>query len=282
MSGSLWLAWSADVTALVGIPLAAVLYARGIRALGDRRRFHNSWRPVAFYGGLAAVFVALVSPLDALAGELFLAHMGQHMLLIFFAVPAIHLSAPVLPFLRGVPRPMRRRVVIPFFKSRAVRFTLRNVSRPLIAWPLFAGMLAFWHFPFAYEAALGNELVHVVEHLAFALGAYLWWWNVVDPIPLRASLSYLARVPFVFITIVPSFVLGAFLTFAPEAWYTPYEATAPAYGFSALEDQQLGGLIMWIPGSFVIAATLLMTLRYAVRHEHAAQLARERSQEGET
>ncbi len=281
MSGSLWLAWNADVTALVGIPLAAVLYARGISALGDRRRFHNTWRPVAFYAGLAAVFVALVSPLDALAGELFLAHMAQHMLLIFVAAPAIQISAPVLPILRGVPRPVRRRVVIPFFKSRAVRSTLRNVFRPLIAWPLFVGMLAFWHFPFAYEAALGNELVHVVEHFAFALGAYLWWWNVVDPIPLRASLPYLARVPFVFITIVPSFVLGAFLTFAPEAWYTPYEATAPAYGFSALEDQQLGGLIMWIPGSFVIAATLLLTLRYAVRSEHAAQLARERSPEGE-
>ncbi len=278
MSGSLWLAWNADVTALIGIPLAAVLYARGLRSLGDRRRFHSSWlRPVSFYLGLFLVFIALVSPLDALSSELFLAHMGQHMLLMFFAVPALQLGAPVLPILRGVPRPVRRRFVIPIFKSRPVRGALKFFFRPLIAWPLFTGTLALWHFPFAYEAALGNEFIHVAEHLVFALGAYLWWWNVIDPTPLRASLSYLARIPFVFITVVPSFVLGAFLTFAPEAWYAPYAATAPAHGLSPLEDQQIGGLIMWIPGSFVIAATLLLTLAYAVRSEQQAQLAREQT-----
>ncbi len=279
MNGSLWLAWNADVAALVGIPLAAVLYARGLRSLGLRRRFHNGWRPVAFYMGLGGVFVALVSPLDALSGELFLAHMGQHMLLIFFAVPAVQLGAPVIPVLRGIPRPVRRRFIAPALKSKPVRAALKFLFRPLIAWPLFTGTLILWHFPFAYEAALRNDLIHTAEHIAFALGAYLWWWNVIDPTPLRASLSYLARVPFVFITVVPSFVLGAFLTFAPEAWYAPYAATAPAYGLSPLEDQQLGGLIMWIPGSFVIAATLLLTLAYAVRSEQLAQLARERAQE---
>ena len=279
MNGSLWLAWSADATALVGIPLAAVLYARGLRSLGDRRRFHATWRPAAFYAGLAAVFVALVSPLDALSSELFLAHMGQHMLLIYVAVPAIQLGAPVIPILRGVPRPVRRGFIAPALKSRPVRAALKFFFRPLIAWPLFTGTLVLWHFPFAYEAALRNEFIHTVEHLAFALGAYVWWWNVIDPTPLRASLSYLARVPFVFITIVPNFVLGAFLSFASEAWYAPYAATAPAYGFTHLEDQELGGLIMWVPGSFIIAATLLLTLRYAVRSEHAAQLAREREQE---
>ena len=98
---------------------------------------------------------------------------------------------------------------------------------------------------------------------------------MIDPAPLRASLSYLARVPFVFITIVPNFILGAFLTFAPNAWYPHYELTVPAYGITALEDQQIGGVIMWIPGSFIVAATLLLTLYYAVQHEEKVQLARE-------
>ena len=86
MNDSLWLAWSADPTALIGIPLAAILYARGLRSL-ERRRIHDMRRTASFYIGLIALFIALVSPLDALSDELFLAHMGQHMLLMFFAVP---------------------------------------------------------------------------------------------------------------------------------------------------------------------------------------------------
>ena len=278
MNDSLWLAWSADPTALVGIPLAAVLYARGLRSL-ERWRIHDKRRAASFYLGLVALFVALVSPLDALSDELFLAHMGQHMLLMFFAVPAIQIGAPVIPLMRGIPRPLRRRVAIPLFKSPLVRGALRNLFRPLIAWPIFIGVIIGWHVPAAYEAALRNEAVHLVEHLTFALGAYLWWWNVIDPAPLRASLSYLARVPFVFITIVPTFVLGAFLTFAPNAFYPSYELTAPAYGLTALEDQEIGGVIMWIPGSFVVAAALLLSLYYAVRYEQQQQLARERAED---
>ncbi len=277
MTGSLWLAWSADPTVLIGVPLAAVLYARGLRSL-ERRRIHGKPRAVAFYLGLTAMFIALASPLDALAGELFAAHMAQHMLLMFFAVPAIQIGAPVIPMTRGVPRPIRKRFLIPFLKSAPVRAALRNLFRPLIAWPLFIGMLLGWHVPAAYEAALRNETIHVIEHAAFIFGAYLWWWNVIDPAPLRAGLSYLARVPFVFITIVPNFALGAFLTFAPSAWYPSYEATAPLYGLTALEDQEIGGVIMWVPGSFVVAAALLLALYYAVRGEQQAQLARERAE----
>ena len=276
MNDSLWLAWSADPTALIGIPLAAILYARGLQSL-ERRRIHNRRRTASFYIGLIALFIALVSPLDALSDELFLAHMGQHMLLMFFAVPAIQIGAPVIPLMRGIPRPLRKRIAIPVFKSPLVRGVLRNLFRPLIAWPLFIGVILGWHFPVAYEAALSNEAVHLIEHLTFALGAYLWWWNVIDPTPLRSSLTYLARVPFVFITIVPTFVLGAFLTFAPNAFYPHYELTAPAYGITALEDQEIGGVIMWIPGSFVIAAALLLSLYYAIRYEQQAQLAHERA-----
>ena len=279
MNDSLWLAWSADPTALIGIPLAAILYARGLRSL-ERRRIHDRRRTASFYIGLIALFIALVGPLDALSDELFLAHMGQHMLLMFFAVPAIQIGAPVIPLMRGIPRPLRKRIAIPIFKSPFVRSALRNLFRPLIAWPLFIGVILGWHFPLTYEAALKNEAVHLFEHLTFALGAYLWWWNVIDPAPLRASLSYLARVPFVFITIVPTFVLGAFLTFAPNPFYPHYELTAPAYGITALEDQEIGGVIMWIPGSFVVAAALLLSLYYAVRHEQQLQLARERASDG--
>jgi putative membrane protein len=132
-----------------------------------------------------------------------------------------------------------------------------------------------WHLPPLYEAALRNEALHLTEHAVFIIGSYLFWWNVIDPHPLRSNLSYLVRVPYIFITVVPAFVLGAFLTFAGEPWYETYVVTAPLYGFSGIEDQQLGGIIMWIPGSFIIGTALILDLYVAIRQEQRKQVAEE-------
>ena len=274
-TGSLWTNWSLDPVALIGIPLAAILYYRGLQSLGARRRFHGSWRPFSFYAGLFALAVALLSPLDHLSDELFLAHMTQHMLIMMIGVPLILLGAPILPVLRGIPRPIRRMVVIPAFQSSPVRFVLRTLSRPLVAWPVFIFSIFGWHMPSLYEAAINNEGLHLLEHAVFAIGAYLFWWNVIDPHPLRPNLEYLVRIPYIFLAVVPAFVLGAFLTFADGAWYPSYEFTAPLYGLSPIEDQQLGGVIMWIPGSFIIGAALILDLYVAIRKEQQKQIAEE-------
>ena len=273
--GPLLLVWSADPAALVLIPLAALLYARGLASLGSPRRFHDGWRPPLFYLGLALAFAALVGPIDHLADELFLAHMTQHVLLVLVAVPLVLLGAPVIPIMRGVPRVVRRNALIPLLKLRPVRAFLRLISHPLVAWPLFIGAFLGWHFPLAFEAAATNETIHVIEHASFAIGAYLFWWNIIDPLPLKANLPYLARVPYIFMTVVPNFALGAFLTYSPSAWYSVYAAGAERYGMTPLADQQLGGVIMWIPGSFIIGTALVIDLAMAVRIEQRDQLARE-------
>lgn len=274
-SGPLLLAWSADPAALVLIPLVALLYARGLRSLGDRRRFHASWRPLLFYLGLAVASGALVGPLDHLADELFFAHMTQHVLLVLVAVPLVLLGAPVIPLMRGVPRTVRRGLLIPLFKSRPVRGFLKLVSKPLVAWPLFVATFLGWHSTLAFEAAVGNEALHVLEHGMFAAGAYVFWWNIIDPLPFKPNLSYLVRVPYIFVTVIPNFALGAFLTYSPSAWFGVYEASAARYGLTGLEDQQLGGVIMWIPGSFIIGTALVLVLVVAVRREQQEQLALE-------
>ena len=191
------------------------------------------------------------------------------------AAPAVLLSAPMIPLLRGVPRPLRRSLVGPIARALPVRLALRTLTAPPVAWVVFVLVFTGWHFPFAFEAALRNEGVHLLEHLLFASAAYLYWWNVIDPIPLRPNLSYLVRIPYIFITIAPAFVLGAFLTFATSAWYEPYQATTAAHGLTALDDQQIGGVVMWIPGSFIFATALLIDLLYVVRTEQADQLAKE-------
>ena len=270
-TGSWWTSWSLDPVALIGIPLAAVLYYQGLQSLGSRRRFHGTWRPFTFYAGLLAIAVALLSPLDHLADELFMAHMTQHMLLMMIGVPLVLLGAPILPMLRGIPRPIRRRLVIPTFQSLPVRFVLRTLSRPMVAWPVFIFSIFAWHLPALYEAALASEAIHLSEHAVFVIGGYLFWWNVIDPHPLRPNLTYLVRVPYIFVTVVPAFALGAFLTFSDGPWYPTYELTAPLYGLSAIEDQQLGGVIMWIPGSFIIGTALILDLYMAVKQEQKQQ-----------
>ncbi len=269
------LAWGGDPAALVLIPLAALLYARGLASLGSRRRFHDGWRPPLFYLGLGLALAVLVGPVDHLADELFLVHMAQHVVLVLVAVPLVLLGAPVIPIMRGVPRAVRRDALIPLLKLRPVRAFLRLISHPLVAWPLFVGAFLGWHVPAAFESAATNEALHLLEHASFAIGAYLFWWNIVDPLPLKANMPYLARVPYIFMTVIPNFILGAFLTYAPSAWYGVYEASAARYGMTGLEDQQLGGVIMWVPGSFIIGTALVIDLAMALRLEQREQLALE-------
>jgi putative membrane protein len=132
-----------------------------------------------------------------------------------------------------------------------------------------------WHLPALYEAALGNEALHLLEHAVFVIGAYLFWWNVIDPHPLRPNLQYLVRVPYIFLTVVPAFALGAFLTFADGPWYATYIVTAPLHGLTPIEDQQLGGVIMWVPGSFIIGAALVLDLYVAIRNEQEERVIEE-------
>ncbi|MDE2765257.1 MAG: cytochrome c oxidase assembly protein [Chloroflexota bacterium] len=275
-SGGSLSAWSFDPIALTLVAVAAVLYGRGIALSPGSKRKRHPWQRVAvYYGGLLVVLAALVSPIDHIAGELFFVHMVQHFLLVIVAPPMLLLGAPFIPVLRGMPRDLRREVVGPAIRSVWVRRPLRFVAHPLIAWPLYVGTLLLWHAPPAYDAALRNEAVHLLEHAAFAGTALLWWWNVIDPVPLRPNLSYLARVPFVFLTTVPVFILGAFLTYSPRPWYQFYDGLTQAYGLTPLEDQEIGGVIMWIPGSLSLMATLLIVLLFVVRTEERQQRARE-------
>src|SRR5699024_360615 len=132
------------------------MYARGVARIWSRAgagRGIPRWRVIAFAGGMLAVAVALLSPLDALGDALLTAHMVQHLLLLVVAPPLLVLGTPITPTLVALPQQWRGTVTKTWYRSNAARRGWRWLNQPAVAWGLAAIVLWGWHVPFAYEAA---------------------------------------------------------------------------------------------------------------------------------
>jgi putative membrane protein len=240
------------------LAIAAALYLVGWLRLHRRAEpvGERWWRAGAFAAGWIALVAALLSPIDRWSAQLFSIHMIQHEMLMLIAAPLLVLGRPLPVFLWAFG--MRGRAAI----ARATRFgplqsVWRTLLRPLNAWALHALALWIWHAPRAFEAALVNQTVHDLQHFTFLVTALLFWSALLHA---RGRENQGTAVLYLFTTTVHTSVLGALITFGAEPWYPAYLDTAPLAGLSALEDQQLGGLIMWVPGSLVyigIGLTLL-------------------------
>jgi cytochrome c oxidase assembly factor CtaG len=245
--------WSLDPS-LVYVGLAAALYI-----LGSSGR----WRPkpleaAAFFTSLLTIVIALDSPIDAYADDLFWVHMLQHVLLLTVAPPLFLLGRPWPRMWRALP--LRPRTVV----ARAVvrghwAAPLRALARPLPAFILFNGTIIFWHIPAAYDATLTNGVVHVIEHAMFFFTGLLFWARVIDPGPLRPRLVWPARIAYAAGAMVVSWVLAIVLVIVPHPIYTYYVdlATRPG-GLTAAEDQQIAAGIMWVLGSLAYTITFIL------------------------
>jgi putative membrane protein len=259
--GDLWYTWGLDPFILAGLALAAWLYWRGSRrvwresARGRTVRRSEAW---AFCFGWLALFVALVSPLHPWGEVLFSAHMTQHEVLMLVAAPLLVLGRPLVPFLWALPARWRP-VVGGLGKLKGVRRAWRSLTNPLVAWAVHAAALWVWHVPALFQATLTSDLVHTLQHLSFLGSALLFWWALVHG--RRGLMGYGAAVLYMFTTSVHSGVLGALITFARSNWYPAYADSTASWGLTPLEDQQLGGLIMWVPAGLVyIIAGLALTV----------------------
>jgi putative membrane protein len=267
----LWGAWNLDPVLVAGFVLGAWAYRRG--QPGGPRREVDAWRARCFTGALLALGVALISPLDALSTALASAHMVQHMLLVLVAAPLLALSAPWSTLLRGSPLGVRRAVGRWRRRLGLRRASLRALRHPATAWLLHVGTLWFWHAAVPYDAALGNQFLHVLEHASF-FGTALLFWRVV--IGTRSS----ERVPnglgalLIFAMAMQSVLLSVLLTFARAPWYAGYATTTTPWGLAPLADQQLAGVIMWIPAGLVYlvaALTLMVAWIHATEREDLAR-----------
>jgi putative membrane protein len=265
----LWSAWTWSPPVLVGLAGGAWVYARGLRTLwgrAGRGRAVPVWRAVAYYGGLASVFIALVSPVDAVGAALFSVHMTQHLLLMMAAAPLIVLGDPVTVTLWALPVRWRRRVGLAWRRSRRLRAVWGVLTLAPIAWTLHVVTLWLWHAPGFYELALQSEPIHEFEHATFFVTALLFWWLLFAP--HGRGLGIGAKVAYLFAAMLQGTILGAVITFARHPWYWSYFGTTKSWGLTPLEDQQLAGLIMWIPAGLIYLAALLPLLGSAlVAHE---------------
>jgi putative membrane protein len=256
----LWGAWSLEPAVLLGLAVLVVAYALGVRGLWRAGPGAPSGRRVAaFAAGLAAVAVALVSPLDTLAEGLFAAHMAQHMLLVMVAAPLLVLGAPGLPLTIALPPGWRRRL-IRLRRHAAMVGGRRLLTRPMVVWGVHVGVLWVWHLPTPYQAALARDLIHAAEHASFLFTGVLFWWVVLSRHGRRRLAAGFA-VLYLFAAALQASALGALLTLAPAPLYPLQADGAAQWGLAPLADQQLAGLIMWIPSDLVYlgaAGTLFM------------------------
>jgi putative membrane protein len=286
------LSWDWKIEVIVVLALAGTLYSRGWwllrqragagqryrRAVRSRWRLAVTWRLVAYWAGLFFIALALLSPIDALGQQLFFMHMIQHLLLIMIAPPLLLVANPMPFVLWGLPDGLRRRVGGLFsqalHRDSAFRRGLRTVTQPGIVWMTWVICLIGWHDPGMYNAALRHEWVHDLEHLTFFIPSMFLWWHLTGAGPrLRKQASLLARIALVISAVPPNMLTGIVLAFAEKGYYSYYEAVPRLWGIDVLTDQQLGGVIMWVPGSMMyIIAALILIGRFLSQEDRKPQL----------
>lgn len=266
------LPWHGEPWVVVLLALSVIGYGIGLTRLW--RHAHGGAGVTraeagAFAAGWIILALTLCSPLDGLGADLFAAHMVQHELLMVVAAPLLVLGRPLATWAWALPTRMRPQVGA-WTRHRAVSTPWRVITRPLGAFTIHAAALWIWHLPLLFQGALANEAVHALQHTSFLFSALLFWWAMFRP--GNARMHDGVAVLYLFATMLHTGALGALLALSNAPWYTTDAVRTAVWGLSPLEDQQLGGLIMWIPAGtvYVIAGVWLMARWLAASAARAA------------
>ena len=253
--------WTPPVATIATLLLTAAIYARGFHRLHSQmpQRF-PLWRLATFMGGIAAVFIAIASPLEALDDLLLQIHMTQHLLLMIVAPSMLLAGAPAIPIVRGLPPPIAKALVGPLLRSDTVQRVFAWLTQPLVCWIAFVAATWGWHLPATFQLALRSDGWHVVEHACFFITALMFWYPVIQPWPSAARWPRWAMLPYLLLADGQNTILAALFMFSDRLIY-PFYAGAPRIaGFTPLGDQIVAGAIMWVPGSlfYLVPAALIM------------------------
>jgi putative membrane protein len=263
-----WAAWPLTPGITLSIMLAGGLYIAGQRERAERGD-NPDLRHLAFFGGLAALFLALQSPIEPLSDHLFFVHQIEHMLLRTTAPMLLVLAAPQAALLRGMPAWLRRNAVSPIVGNPLIH-TLRILGHPAVATILFVGTTYFWMIPRYHDLAILDEPVHYLWHTTLFLSGLIFFWRILDPRPTPLGASLGVRLFMFWTASIGNILLGSYLSFKHQVLYHAYDEMGRLWGISAATDETFGGLTMWIPGSMMFVATaMLMIYRWAQQEERS-------------
>ncbi|MEO8194550.1 MAG: cytochrome c oxidase assembly protein [Gemmatimonadales bacterium] len=254
-----WLKWSIHPSTVVGLAALAGLYLWRARDASVENPVPG-WRKLCFFSALFVIFASLNGPIHDLSDNyLFSGHMVQHLLLTMLMPPLL---------ITGVPGWMIR----PLLRNRVIGAIARRVTKPITCFVIFNLVIAIWHLPLFYNAAMENHDIHIVEHLMFMSAAVLMWWPLTSQLPELPRLAYPGQMLYCFLMTLPMTVIAVYITMADEVLYPFYSSAPRIMALSPMDDQLLGGLIMWVPGGmlFLLIMTVVFFRWAAGGEDHAA------------
>jgi putative membrane protein len=265
-----WSAWHFTPDIVVPVALFVLVYLAGVVRRAAATTPPPWWRHALFFSGLAAVVLALESPIDPLAERLFWVHQIQHLLLRMLAPMAIALAWPQGVLTAGLPPAIRRGALAPLVSSRVVRALFVLVSRPATVTFLFIAALYVWEIPRYHDAALENDAIHYLMHATMLAAGLVFWWRVFDRRSPPAGTRYGVRLMMLWLVVLSNIVLGAYTTLKTTVLYDAYGMGTRLFAFSPLADEQIGGFIIWVASSMMCLAAILAVIHLWGLHETAA------------
>jgi putative membrane protein len=262
-----WSTWTLTADIVIPTALVALIYTAGMLRRAAATEGPRWPRHLLFFGGLAAVFLALQSPIDPIAERLFFIHQTQHLLLRMVGPLLLALAWPQGILIAGTPAAVRRTLLTPVVGNGAVRQVFRFATQPIVVTAIFIASLYVWQIPRLHNVALLNETIHYLMHATMLLAGLIFWWRIFDMRPAPQGLHYGARLMILWIVILSNIILGAYTTLKSTVLYGAYDVTGRLFDVRPLTDEQLGGVIIWIPSSMMCLIAVLIVIHMWGRHE---------------
>lgn len=252
-----FLSWPFSPWLLFSLVIPALIYVRGWRQLRKQQPFRWTSGKLAFFvSSVLSIYLALGSPIETFSGLLLQVHMIQHMLLMLVAPPLFWLSDPMIPMLRGMPTPFRREFIIPLFQDSLVIAFFQKISHPINALLFLTVTTWVWHIPIFYNAALQSDLIHYFQHVCFLLSGIFFWYAIIRPYPSHPKWSKWLLLPALLLADIQNTILCGIFSFSDKVLYSHYESVPRIMNLSAIEDQAIAGVVMWVPGSLAFLLPL--------------------------